>query len=101
VRARARDFAREFDTARAVGGIFLPLLRRLDSEYFPFRNKIPECGNIGIKRRAAGPKRTCLERTMTGFVVVVVADQARASVGANHFARILSNQFFMEMEKDR
>lgn len=45
----ARGFPRGFDTAWAVGSTFLPL-HRLDSEYSSFRNKIPECGNIGIKR---------------------------------------------------
>jgi len=45
----ARVFTRGFDTAWTVGSTFLPL-HRLDSEYSSFRNKIPECGNIGIKR---------------------------------------------------
>jgi len=61
-----------------------------------------------MKCRAAGPMCTCLERTMTVTAsssstgrLVPPWERKKKNEEANHFARILSNQFFMEMEKER
>lgn len=64
IRARARAVFAERIWHGVSSRQHIFALHRLDGEYSPLRNKIPECGNIGIKR--GDPMcSTCFERPMT------------------------------------